>query len=269
MPELPEVETIVRYLRPQIVGTVVEDLIIKNKGETHFNRSVEDSRSSLIQRKIAGLERHGKWMLFDIEDSPVVAHLRMSGRYEVNPKISDHPHTRFSIKLDSGMFLTYIDQRRFGTFHFTPTIGEYLEARKLGPDALSAKFNPQTLYSALQSTARPIYSALLDQRLVAGLGNIYVNEALHAAAIHPKQPANTISKVKTKVLYENIIRLLTLALEMKGTTLIDNLYQDPEGNTGEFYKLLQVYGKKKDPNIEVMKIAGRSVFVNTKTKLKA
>lgn len=267
MPELPEVETTIRYLKPAVLNQVITDITVTNKGESTFNIPFDEVRGRIIGNKITDIGRHGKWMLFEFNNGKAIGHLRMSGRYKVDNKVLDLPHNRFQLHLDSGKIINYIDQRRFGTFHFVDRFENYPGLKKLGPDILLSEVTAEYLHSRLLKTKKPIYSALLDQSIVAGLGNIYVNEVLHACGIHPLTLAEKITLPDAKLILQNSKIILSKALELKGTTLIDNLYRDPEGKTGQFAKMLQVYGKKKDPSIQVLKIGGRSVFVHKDTNL--
>lgn len=275
MPELPEVETTIRYLRPFLQSSGIIDFTVTNKGESAFNVPFGELREAILDRKLLDLARRGKWMLFTFAENGqipgrenqinIVGHLRMSGRYKVDDQVLGLPHNRFQLHLADGKVINYIDQRRFGTFELVNSFDEYFAPRQLGVDALSDELTSDYLYERLQKLKKNIYTALLDQTVVAGLGNIYVNEALHASGIHPLSIANSLSKDQLGILIQNIQSILTVALKFKGTTLIDNLYQDPEGNTGEFAQMLKVYGKKMDPDIEVLKIGGRSVFVHKST----
>lgn len=266
MPELPEVETVIRYLRPHLVGRSVKSAYLSPKGHRIFGENHISDFDRLTNATFNSISRYGKWMLFDLSTGPAVAHLRMSGIYEITDQpLQSNPHTRFHLSLDNGKHLNYIDQRRFGTFHFTDSFETYLGARNLGPDALSNEFHVNDLYPKLQKKTKNIYSTLLDQTVVAGLGNIYVNEVLHKVGLHPLRPANQVTKVQAEQIVLEAKKILELALDMKGTSLVDNLYRNPEGGSGEFYKMLEVYGKKDDPDIEVLKIGGRSAFVHKLT----
>jgi formamidopyrimidine-DNA glycosylase len=276
MPELPEVETTLRYLKPYILEQAIAEFSAPPTSARQFNLPIADMQSKLVGARFTDANRIGKWMLFTLEPAKpdnagdaeqntstpfhLISHLRMSGRFKVERERLDHPHLRFHLTLADGTVLNFLDQRRFGTLHYVASLNEHKGVSALGPDALSAEFTPEYLYSRLQKTRKPIYTALLDQTIVAGLGNIYVNEALHAAAVHPLLPANEITPAQAAALVSEAQRILALALKFKGTTLIDNLYQDPEGKTGDFAKMLQVYGKKKDPDVKVLRINGRSVF---------
>ncbi len=267
MPELPEVETTVKYLRDYMLGHVVKRVSVTNKGETAFNAPLAEMQKRIEGKPLTALSRYGKWMMFEFDDTKVVGHLRMSGRYKVDTEVLEGPHNRIQFHLDNGKVVNYVDQRRFGTFHLVDSFHSHAGMAQLGPDVLDHKCTPAYLFQRLQKLHKPIYSALLDQTVVAGLGNIYVNETLHACSIHPLQPANTISGQQCHEILREARRILKMSLEMKGTTLIDNLYQDPDGKKGNFYRKLKVYGKKDDPDITVLKIGGRSAFVHKGTRL--
>lgn len=266
MPELPEVEITIRYLKPAILNEVITNITATNKGESTFNIPFDDVKKRIVGNKVTDIGRHGKWMLFEFNNGKAIGHLRMSGRYKIEDKVLDIPHNRFQFHLQNGKVINYIDQRRFGTFHFVDGFESYPGLKKLGPDILIGEVTVEYLLNRLKTVKKPIYSALLDQSIIAGLGNIYVNEVLHACGIHPLTPANKLAKKDIQNVLGHSKSILEKALELKGTTLIDNLYQDPEGKTGQFAKMLQVYGKKKDPNVQVLKIGGRSVFVHKHTK---
>jgi formamidopyrimidine-DNA glycosylase len=268
MPELPEVETTIRYLRNYTLNQVVKKLTVTNHGETAFNVPLEEMQKRIEGQPFTAINRIGKWMLFEFGDTKIIGHLRMSGRYKVTDKVIEVPHNRIQFHLKNGKIVNYIDQRRFGTFHLVEDFELHSGLKQLGPDVLSKPFTADYLYERLQKIKKPIYSALMDQNVIAGLGNIYVNEVLHACSIHPLQPANTISLAQCAEIVTNTVQILAMALKMKGTTLVDNLYQDPDGKKGTFYRRLQVYGKKNDSNVTVLKISGRSAFVHKDTKLK-
>jgi len=264
MPELPEVQTTINYLEPSLVGKIISLITTSEKGKSHFNKDWNETKYLLKGAKIISLSRIGKWILIDLDKVKVISHLRMSGRYLVDHKTVDHPHNRFQLHLNDGAVVNYIDQRRFGTFQLLEKFSDHPTLSKLGPDALGDQFTPEYLFSQLQSRSKSIYSSLLDQNIIAGLGNIYVNEVLYITSIHPLIPSNTITRLQTSQLVKSTQKILRRALEFKGTTLIDNLYKDPEGNDGGFAEMLNVYGKKKTPEIKTIKIGGRTVFFDPK-----
>lgn len=266
MPELPEVETTVRELRPHLLDAVVEALYSTPKGESHFNKPLAQVQKALIGKSFTSIDRIGKWILLEFEETKIVAHLRMSGRFLVGEEGETHPHRRFwfhikNAKTTKRQLISFIDVRRFGTFHLFDDFAEAKSLNQLGPDALSLDFNAEQLHSMLSKKLKPIYSSLLDQHIVAGLGNIYVNEVLNNVGLHPLTPSNKISPKIAETIVAESKKILTMALEFRGTTLVDNQYKSVNGDTGSFAKLLKVYGKHKDPSIQVLKIGGRSVFV--------
>lgn len=263
MPELPEVESTARLLSEVMLKQIVVKITVAAKGESHFNVPVNQMSKKLKGNALLHLDRVGKWLLLDFgERAKVLAHLRMSGRFLVSEKVYNHRHNRFQLHLDNGKVINYVDQRRFGTFHVQHNFSDHPTLSILGPDALSSEFNTQYFREAVKSKMVNIYSVMLDQRIVAGLGNIYVNEILHAARIHPLKLASSLtSKEISRIIHQTDV-ILTKAIKMNGTTLIDSLYKDPSGSSGEFAKMLKVYGKKDDPNVKVLKVRGRSVFVH-------
>jgi formamidopyrimidine-DNA glycosylase len=258
------VQTTVDYIRQLLLGRQVTDFAYTDKATSHFNIAPEDMRAALVDKRLEEVLRHGKWMIFKFEATTVIGHLRMSGRYQISTHELKHPHLRFTLFFDAKR-LNYIDQRRFGTFHVVDTVEQHSGLRRLGPDAFAPDIDGKYLYAKFQQTSRPIYSALLDQRVIAGLGNIYVNEVLHACQLHPLTPANQLSLDQADTLLYHAQRIMKLALSLRGTTLNDRQYQTPDQAFGEFAQLLQVYGHKQDPQISVIKIAGRSVFVHKDT----
>lgn len=264
MPELPEVETTVRNLRSAWLGKTITDVIVLNGGERQFNLPIDELRKRVLGFKLENLERVGKWMLFDFIQGNIsqnaVGHLRMSGSYKVASNVLSHPHVRFAFQTNDNDYINYIDQRRFGTWHLVESYSDYLKQRNIGIDALSEELTAEYLFSKTQQSSRPIYTTLLDQRTIAGLGNIYVNELLSRTRIHPLSPSKNIPFAKVLELTTEIPVLLNKALELKGTTLKDNLYNTPEGKIGKFADLLQVYGKHKDIGVQRIQINGRSVF---------
>jgi formamidopyrimidine-DNA glycosylase len=273
MPELPEVETTIRYLRNHWLNKAINDIVVTNGGERQINYQLSEVKEKLVGLKLSDLERHGKWMIFtfgnNVASQDVVGHLRMSGSYQVSDRLAKtNPHLRFGFKLENGTYINYLDQRRFGTWQLiNGGHKKYLIDRNLGIDALSPNLSADYLTEKLAKTSRSIYYALLDQTVIAGLGNIYVNELLNITRIHPLTPSKNLPTIKVIELVNEIPALLNRAIDLKGTTLVDNLYNTPNGKTGEFARLLRVYGKHKTPNVQVIKIGGRSVFFTSEQTL--
>lgn len=252
MPELPEVETVVRSLRPQVVGWTL------GAAQTgpHRLRAPLDQRAlaALAGRPVVGIERLGKYLLFRLgDDAPLIlSHLGMTGRYAIAaPDAPLEPHTHLRVALsrpgEPPRQLRYSDPRRFGLVVVRPPGALPEELRDLGPDPLGDAFTPAGLYESLHGTERPLKSALLDQALVAGLGNIYVAEALHRAGLRPTRRASTVSRAAAASLHQAIRDILLAAVERRGTTLSDGGYVDAEGRAGDNAAHLAVYAREGQP----------------------
>lgn len=253
MPELPEVETIVRGLRKTITGATVEKL------------QVIDPRISLPEKKIIGkrisaIERRGKYIVFRLSPSgSLIFHLRMSGRLLRVCPAGEGKYSRLVLHLDTGV-LRFVNPRKLGTVEFSDDGFPH----ELGIDPLSPEFKERRLKSLLKTSRVPMKSFLMDQRKIAGLGNIYSAEALWRARIDPWRVANTITFKEARALHKGIVSVLQEAIEHMGTTFSD--YRDSEGNKGDFQRFLAVYGKEGEPcprcgtMIERVKQAGRSTY---------
>jgi formamidopyrimidine-DNA glycosylase len=169
-----------------------------------------------------------------------------------------HPAVRF--KLSSGPVLVYDDVRRFGALEVMDETEWAVRDRRLGPEPLSSAFTARRLKADLSRSISPIRSWLLDQRRVAGVGNIYANEALHLAEIHPKRPARSVTEVEARKLHRALRRTLRTAVENRGTTLRD--YRDASGNLGDNASHLRVYGRDQEPCLRCSTRICRFVFGN-------
>ncbi|MCB7069317.1 DNA-formamidopyrimidine glycosylase [Caldibacillus sp. 210928-DFI.2.22] len=264
MPELPEVETIKRTLEAIVLGKTIEDVkvfwpkIIKNPPD------VEEFIVLLKGQTIRTMGRRGKFLIFYMNDVALVSHLRMEGKYGLYPKeepFDKHTHVIFSFT--DGTELRYRDVRKFGTMHIFP-IGEemnHLPLSQLGPEPFAKEFTTAYFAKSLAKTARMIKPVLLDQTIVTGLGNIYVDEALYRAKIHPERLANSLSKSEVKRLIEAIIATLTDAVEKGGSTI--RSYVNSQGQIGMFQLELNAYAQEGKPckncgtPIEKIKVGGR------------
>jgi formamidopyrimidine-DNA glycosylase len=242
MPELPEVETTVRGLAPVLEG---RRLTRVDTRRADLRRAFPvDLRQRLTGARVTGLGRRAKYGLVatDRGDS-LVFHLGMSGRWRIDPdEIGAHDH--LILETEEGRVLALNDPRRFGSVDLVATEG--LEAwppfAALGPEPLGTAFSADYLLVALEGRTAPIKAMLLDQRLVAGLGNIYVCEALHMAGIAPTRAAGRISRPRLARLVEAIKAVLTAAIEAGGSTLRD--YARPSGELGYFSRQWRVYGRE-------------------------
>jgi formamidopyrimidine-DNA glycosylase len=248
MPELPEVETIKRTLIQLVAGKVIEDVtvwwpkIIKKPDE------VEQFIDALKGQTIHDIGRRGKFLKFFLDDYVLVSHLRMEGRYSVvksGEPIDKHTHVIFHFT--DGTELRYRDVRKFGTMHLFKKGEEEKELplSQLGPEPFSEQFTAELLVEKLQKTNRKMKTVLLDQTVVVGLGNIYVDEVLFRSGIHPERPANSLKQEEVHVLYQEIIATLEEAVEKGGSTV--RSYVNSQGQTGMFQLELFVYGHKGEP----------------------
>ena len=242
MPELPEVETTVRGLAAVLDG---ERLSRVETRRADLRRPFPvDLRQRLTGARVTGLGRRAKYGLIETDrGDTMVFHLGMSGRWRVDPEaIEKHDH--LVIETASGRVLALNDHRRFGSVDLMPTdaLAEWPVFKAIGPEPLSDAFTHKTLVDAFEGRVAGIKTLLLDQRIVAGLGNIYVCEALHMAGIKPHKPAGQVPMVRLKPLVVAIKQVLAAAIEAGGSTLRD--YARPNGELGYFFKQWRVYGRE-------------------------
>ena len=245
MPELPEVETVRRGLATVLDGARLANVILRRR--TLRVPIPDDFEARLIGQKIVRLGRRAKYLLIEVEDGTIViAHLGMSGRMKIHrgPPDTPGPHDHADFVTEAGITVRFTDPRRFGLLLLTTTaeIDEHRLIRDLGPDPLGNDFNTIVLAEALAGRATPLKAALLDQKTVAGLGNIYVCESLFRAGLSPKRLARTVRAKHAEALAAAIRTVLTDAVAAGGTTLRDHI--SPDGELGYFTQSLTVYGRE-------------------------
>ncbi len=256
MPELPEVETTVRELRKKISGKKLRKLFI-------FDRRLGRLRLPL-PLTIHSVDRHGKYIVLHSDFGKILLHLRMSGRLLLKreqSKISVLPekHERARFVFSGGSVLRFFDPRRFGT----------LEWRKdglpeMGVNPMSSEFDQESFRDILHSRSRGLKALLLDQKLVAGLGNIYADESLWHAKVNPRRASDSLSRAEIQHLTASIKEVLREAIKRGGFTLRD--YRKPSGGEGSYQKFRKVYDREGLPcsrcrsKIERVKIGGRSTY---------
>ncbi len=239
MPELPEVETIVRELREKICGETVSDLKKKWSGAY-----VNASKLKIKQRRIEKISRKGKYILFELDSGYLITHLRMTGQLIVRSSApKDLKHLRLIFLLSSGKYLLFYDLRKFGRIWLTMDPQTVL--KNTGIDALDSKFSSEYLYKLIEKRKVRIKSFLLDQKFVAGLGNIYIDETLFRSGIHPEARTGDLSEEQSQTLYNAIQYILSQAIRRMGTTISD--YKTSGGGFGENQNYLQVYGREGKP----------------------
>ena len=227
MPELPEVETIRNELSPWVVGQSFTQVTIFD-ARLVPEASTEELRHKLVGQTIGSLQRRGKYLIFHLSDSQsLIMHLRMTGSLLLNPEEINH-YARAVFCFSNGTQLVFRDQRRLGLIRLvdnTETI-----VGKLGPEPLAESFTPGVLGGLLSKHHIPIKAALIDQNVIAGIGNMYADEALFAARIHPLRQADTLSLQEIKTLYHSIRNVLRSAIGSKGASV--DTYVRPEGQLG-------------------------------------
>lgn len=221
MPELPEVETVRKGLTQLVVGKTIET------AEVYWPKIIESPEVEIFKLDIAGetieaVDRRGKYLIFKLTDWDLLSHLRMEGKYEFySNRIPADKHTHIVFNFTDGTQLQYHDVRKFGRFTLVgkDQSANYRGIQKLGPEPLPETFLLDDFRKGLKKSSKAIKPVLLDQKLVTGLGNIYTDEALWQAKIHPRQPANTLTKRETERLHLAIIEVLQRAVAAGGTTV--------------------------------------------------
>jgi len=248
MPELPEVETIRKGLNQLIKGAVIIDVAVFWDRMITPPFSSDKFKKVLRGETINTIERRGKYLIFLLDHWAMVSHLRMEGKYEVNnPGEPIKKHTHVIFYLADGRQLRYMDVRKFGRFTLLPIDkrDEYEPFKKMGPEPVADFFKLNEFKKDLSKTNRVIKAVILDQNIVAGVGNIYADESLFQAKIHPMQPANTIGPAAVSRLRDAIIDVIGRAVEAGGSTI--RTYKNTLGEAGKFQISLAVYGQTDKP----------------------
>jgi formamidopyrimidine-DNA glycosylase len=267
MPELPEVETIRLALEPHLVGRRFERVEID---DPRLVRPYEPLAvaAELEGERVAALERRGKYLIVRFEsDRALLIHLRMTGslRHAARGTLGHDPYRRAVVKLDDGSDVAYRDVRRFGTWELLEPeeVDAYLQ-RRLGREPLERSFTAKRLAERLEGRRAPLKAALLDQRTVAGLGNIYVDEALWRAQLHPLRPAGTLDADELTRLTKAIRDALRAGIARQGASLRD--YSTPDGRRGRAQERFRVYGREGEPcprcgtPIDKIRVGGRGTW---------
>lgn len=267
MPELPEVETVRRSLENLVVGKTISHVEIRWP-KIIQNPEVDQFQDALQGQKITAIGRKGKFLIFQLDDYALVSHLRMEGNYRLhnNEDESDkHTHVLFYFTDDTVLY--YRDVRKFGTMHLFKkgTEENELPLAKLGPEPFSEDCTVRYLQEKFRKTTRSIKAVLLDQQVIAGLGNIYVDEVLFRAKIHPERIANTLSEEEIERIHHEAIFTLKEAIQAGGSSV--NSYMDSHGVQGTYQNFLHVYGRTGEPcsvcetPIQKLRVAGRGTHI--------
>jgi formamidopyrimidine-DNA glycosylase len=261
MPELPEVETTVRALRQPLVGETFTD--VRNDWPRHIaTPDPETLQERIVGLRIEAINRRGKYLLFELSDGEtLIIHLRMSGHLSVVDKdIPADPHAHTIFGLASGRELRFRNPRKFGRVYLVQDREEILG--KLGPEPLAPAFTIATLRQRLAGRSRQLKPLLLDQTFIAGIGNIYADEALFYAGLHPKRPADTLDDNAVERLYDAIQKVLRMGIAREGASI--DRYVKPDGSRGEMQNAVAVFRRTDAPcprcgtPIRRMVLGGRS-----------
>jgi formamidopyrimidine-DNA glycosylase len=247
LPELPEVETIVRDLRPDVLGRTFRAATLSH---SDVLRGVSKQRleRDLVGGKVLDLFRRAKHAVFDLGERRLIVQPGMTGALQVHRKRPSGAAARYNVltvRMDDGRYLVYEDVRRLGTLLLVNARQWQRYHAAIGPEPLDGGFTAERFAEALGATRQAIKKALMDQKLLAGVGNIYANEALFAAGIDPSKPAFKLNAAEFERLHGELRRILETAVAAQGTTIRD--YKTGTGEPGHFQLELLVYGREHQP----------------------
>ena len=268
MPELPEVETIRRHLAPAIEGRTIVRMQVPDPRWCE-PAPPEEIAAAVEGRRVERIARRGKYLDWELEDEVhVVMHLRMTGNILfARPEEPEPPYVRVRIELDSGERALFTDPRRFGTGDVL--LGDAARddyfASRLGVEPLSADFTADALRAMASGRRQPVKAFLLSQERIAGVGNIYADEALFRARIHPQRPVGTLRRPQLEALRDAVVESLNAGIDAKGASIDD--YRQPDGARGSFQDRFLIHLREGEPcvrcgrTVKKMRAAGRGTYV--------
>jgi formamidopyrimidine-DNA glycosylase len=248
MPELPEAETIVRDLRARLPGSTIARVNVRHADVLHTGLTPAQLGRKVRGRTFTGVSRRGKNVVLELEqDIRVVINLGMTGRVVTSdaPRAGELRHIAVSFTLTDGRAVLYDDARRFGDIDVRDESGWQARDAELGVEPLSDAFTAERLHALTRTSISPIRNWLLDQRRVAGVGNIYAIDALFRAGIRPTRRARTLARRETALLRDTLRAVLQESIDARGTTISD--YRDGSGERGNFDQRLRVYDREGQP----------------------
>jgi formamidopyrimidine-DNA glycosylase len=261
MPELPEVETVVRGLREPLIGKTIVG--VRNSWPRHIVLpDLPEMAARIHGRTVTAIGRRAKYLVFDLDsEETLVVHLKMTGHLSVVPAgmpADRYAHTVFS--LAGGDELRFRDPRKFGRVYLVRDPGPLFA--RLGPEPLDEAFTAEALAGRLHKRKRVIKPLLLDQAFIAGVGNIYADEALHEAGLHPQRSSHSLKPAEVERLHQAVRQVLREGIEREGASV--DRFRQPNGEMGRMQEVLRVYGRKGEPcprcgaPIERIVLGGRS-----------
>ena len=267
MPELPEVETVKEALNQTVKGQTIKEIELRYEPMIK-NMSADEFKEKLINQTIQAVSRRGKYLVFHFDDYQLLSHLRMEGKYfYVDSDFELNPHVHVIFTLENGKRLLYQDTRKFGTYHlYDKAIDLETTApfQVLGLEPFATEFTPSYVKEKIQNKKKPIKSLLLDQTVVCGLGNIYVDEVLYRARLHPLTSSSELTDKDIENVVKYTVEVLARAIELGGTTI--RTFSSSHGVSGTFQNELLVHQRKGEncyechTPIEKIKVGGRGTY---------
>ena len=267
MPELPEVETVKEALNQTVKGQTIKEIELRYEPMIK-NMSADEFKEKLINQTIQEVSRRGKYLVFHFDDYQLLSHLRMEGKYfYVDSDFELNPHVHVIFTLENGKRLLYQDTRKFGTYHlYDKAIDLETTApfQVLGLEPFATEFTPSYVKEKIQNKKKPIKSLLLDQTIVCGLGNIYVDEVLYRARLHPLTSSSELTDKDIENVVKYTVEVLARAIELGGTTI--RTFRSSHGVSGTFQNELLVHQRKGEncyechTPIEKIKVGGRGTY---------
>lgn len=265
MPELPEVETIVRDLRQRLAGVRLIGLTVHDPRIVKFS-GIEKFRRQLVGRTVTGVSRRGKAIVIALDEGKwfLIVQLMMTGQLIFAGHANPGRDTKLTFRLSSGEYLLYNDYRIFGKLQVVSRCEEVAYFQKIGPEPLGKEFTVDWLMPRLRNRKVSIKTLLMNHTFLAGIGNIYASEILFQSGIHPNRPAGSLSRKEADLLHQATIEILKEAIRYRGTSM--NTYRDSRGEKGGFINRVRVYGREDEacPRCQTavsrMVLNGRSTF---------
>ena len=262
MPELPEVETVKNVLKKNLIGLKIKKVEVLYP--EMIKTDIDEFKKNLIEEEFIDIKRYGKWLVFETTNYYLVSHLRMEGKYYYSSEYNQDKHEHVIFYLSNGYYLRYKDVRKFGVMFLVNKDKLFTDTplKNLGYEPFDSNLNINYLKDKFKNKKNPIKTVLLDQEIISGLGNIYVDEVLFKSRINPFKKANLLSDLEIEKIIINSKEILTEAIKLGGTTI--RSYTSSLGVTGSYQDKLLVHTKKIcsicKSNIKVSKINGRSTY---------
>lgn len=263
MPELPEVRTVKKALKEKLIGRKITNIIYRYDGIIKSNK--EEFKKKLINKTITDIDNYGKWLMIKLDDYTILSHLRMEGKYYIKPSKEEYEkHEHIIFNLDNNYDLRYKDTRKFGVMLLVKTnkINDSKEIKKLGIEPDSKNLTENYIYDKIHDSNKTIKELLLDQTIINGFGNIYVDEVLFASKINPTRKGKNIKIEECKKIKIEGTRIIKAATKEGGTTI--RSYTSSLGVEGNYQKYLMVHTKEICPNcknkIIKTRVGGRGTY---------